>query len=126
LYEEPLKPGEIVTAHVLDVSGRAVADRPCVVISGGADGFELEDDDEAIFLVAITHKVDKIPDEDRVPLPYMNGRRHPVPGLEGESAAHCGWQVYVTRHNILGTRGHAPAAEFAVILQRLRALGVID
>ncbi|MGL4552366.1 MAG: hypothetical protein ACRC33_14395 [Gemmataceae bacterium] len=106
MYEVPLTPGEIV-------------------IAGGELGFEDEDFDEVIRLVGITHQVDDIPSDDRLGLPYLNGRRHPVTGLEGESAAHCGWYVEAVRQEIAGRIGHVTDLELAFILRRLKARGIL-
>jgi hypothetical protein len=68
--------------------------------------------------------VEDVPPEDRLDLPYMNGRKHPVTGLEGESAAHCGWHVIVVRQQIIAKIGHVTAVELGFILRRLAAHGI--
>ena len=114
----PYLRGQIVVATVNDPQGRNPKPRPCVVVSfdeSNAAGNPLA-------LIAITGELGEVRTEDRVDLPYLHDRRHPVTGLDKPCAAACFWQEVVPQDAVLRVLGTVPPEPLHRILARVGEL----
>lgn len=113
--------GSIVWAEVFDPRGRALKERPLVVISH-ADEIVL---DAEFVAAAITTSFPDPAPAGFVELPWSRPR-HPATGLARRSAVACRWLVRLRRSQIIQVRGYVPQKHLLLILQTIRSLNEPD
>lgn len=112
---DPIFPGSIIIASVLDESGRNPKSRPLLVVS-----VPPEDELAVCVCVSITSTWESVPEAFRVMLPFQSDKKlNSKTGLRLKSAAHCGWLNNISLEQVITVKGRCPKMVFEEILLRL-------
>lgn len=110
----PLQQGSIVWVTVPDPRGRNPKRRPAVVVTATSEIIP----GGAVVLVAVTTRVDTVPADEAVPLPW-HADGHPRTRLRSPCVAACDWRLTARVDDLPSPEGLVPPRQLADILNHL-------